>query len=108
MLRRGTTWDHPLSAGPWKDPALGDDVAELDGVHEARRGARAGTVVKPAHLPVALLLPEARQLICLVHEAQALPGSPFRLDGPPQSVAQLVTLARDTLSSCRYFNSFSF
>ena len=24
-----------LAAGPWEDPALGDDVAELGGVHEA-------------------------------------------------------------------------
>ena len=52
----------------------------------ARRGARAGAVIKPAHLFAAplLLLPEAaRQLICLVHDAQALPGAPLRLEGPP-------------------------
>ena len=37
-------------------------------------------MVKPAQLSAALLLPKARQLICLVHEAQALPGAPLRLD----------------------------
>ena len=33
-LRLSTTSPH-LPAGPWEDPALGDDVAELGGVHEA-------------------------------------------------------------------------
>ena len=43
-----------LAAGPWEDPALGDDVAELGGVHEAHHavaGNEGGAIgVRPGPL----------------------------------------------------------
>ena len=45
-----------LAAGPWEDPALGDNVAELGGVHEAHHAVAGSegeaTAVRP---PLGLL-----------------------------------------------------
>ena len=97
-----------LAAGPWDDPALGDDVAELGGVHEAHHavagneggpiGVRPGPL-EPLHRDGQVARAEGRALRLvameqspLAHPLAALASELSICDGPrqPDHVAVLV------------------